>query len=102
MARVPTTAAFVNPSPDDVRIGKQLGEMLIDQAEAAYPTPLNRRIAYANQTLGDFIDALVKLGAKLSDPLGSIEYGVSQFSSGYVEIERDEHGAWEVREVRRS
>lgn len=50
-------------------------------------------------TLGDFFDALLKTGAQLDEPLGSIDVGNGQFSTGVLVIERGEDGL-EVREVR--
>lgn len=81
------------PEPDHVRAGMQL-------ANATIAAVTGRSTAYRNRSVGDFIRALISLGVDASDDLGSIEIGISQYASGYIHAERDEFGAWEIREVR--
>lgn len=57
-----------------------------------------RAQGYAGETVGSFLDALFAQGVQLSDPLASIEYGIAQGRSGQLVIERNEAGAWEIRE----
>lgn len=78
---------------DDVLIGMQLGNAILHAVNGG-------RTVKAGLTVGDFIDALHQLGVRLTDPLSSIEFGVSRFGSGQLVAERDEHGGVEVREVR--
>lgn len=84
------------PQPDAIDVGLHLGNAIAQIVNA----PM--RTAYANRTVGEFKRALELLGAKDDDPLASIEYGVSQYGSGYIRLERDEDGAIEVREASRS
>lgn len=83
-----------NPQLDQTALGLRLGNMI---AAAG----LARRVAYANQTFGDFVAAAKELGVKDSDVLSSIEFGVSQYGSGLLQADRDDSGAVELREVRR-
>lgn len=94
MDRVTETQRAVQVEPDDVRAGMQLANAMIHATT-------HRNTAYANQTVLDFFSALFRLGVRLEDRLGSIEYGISQCPSGHVCVERDEQGRIEVREVRR-
>jgi len=79
---------------DEVRAAMTLGNATIAAVSG-------RNTAYANRTVGDFLNALRQLGVRDEDDLGSIEYGISQFHTAHICVERDEHGAWEVREVPR-
>lgn len=86
----------VAQQPDAIDVGLKLGNAISQIVNA------DMRTAYANRTVGEFKRALELLGVKDSDPLASIEYGVSQYGSGYVRLERDEDGAIEIREVSRT
>lgn len=91
---VATDPPSVNPDDDHVRLGLAFGNAVNHLART-------RHTAYANRTLGEFIDAVVSLGVRLDEPLASIEFGVSLWGSGYVQVHRGEDGTVEIREVRR-
>jgi hypothetical protein len=84
------------PQPDPVTEGLKVANAI---AHVVY-SPL--RIAYTNTTWRDFKHAMQLLGVKDTDPLASIEYGVSADGVGAIKAERDEQGAIEIREVSRS
>ncbi len=60
------------------------------------------QLAYTNRTFGEFVKAARDLGIRDSDPLASIEYGISGTGTGYIRSERDDDGALEIREQSRS
>lgn len=51
-------------------------------------------------TLNDFYLACIDAGMPPDAPLASIEVGISQFPTGRILVEQDEHGAYEIREAR--
>lgn len=82
--------------PDAIDVGLKLGNTIVQIVNA----PM--RTAYANRIFGEFKRACEQLGIRDDDPLGSIEYGVSQYSTGYIRKDVDDDGAVEIREVSRS
>lgn len=53
----------------------------------------------AGTTFGDFVEAVKRAGIRDNDPLGSIEYGVSQTPTGRIVVDHTDDGI-EIREVR--
>lgn len=60
---------------------------------------VQRRGLDAGSTWGDFKRAVERLGIADDTPLASIEYGCSQFPTGRLCVELDDHGYAELREV---
>ena len=94
MATVNEKEAAPQVEPDDVRIGMTLANGVIHATTT-------RSTAYGKRTVGEFFAALYRLGVSVDDELSSIEYGISQYPTGMVCVERDEQGRVEVREMRR-
>lgn len=91
--RVPHAA---KPPDDPLVTGMRLGNAILHavRGPAVY--------ADAGTTVAHFLAALEALGVTLSDPLASIEYGVSGTGVGLLRVERDAAGALDVHEVSRS
>lgn len=53
----------------------------------------------AGRTFGDFVRACYALGVRDTDPLDSIEYGVSKLGRGVIQAERVAGGAVEIGEL---
>ncbi len=87
---------LVNPTQDDIRAGMELANRMIWAVD-----PRNRASQYAGGTWGDFKKAVEALGVTDTTNLGSIEYGTSQFHSGYVVVNDDDLGAADIRELPR-